>query len=374
MILLKNEICNPLADLFNLSFSSGKFPSVLKIAKVVPVYKKDSKLDYQNYRPISLLSNVEKVLEKLMYKRLYKFLYDNNILYDLRFDFRQNFSATHALINLTENLRQALDEGQIGCGIFLVLQKAFDTVEHEILLSKLDHYGVRGLTNNSFKSYLTARKWYVSINGYNSSLSSIAYGVPQGSVLGPLLFLLYINDLHRAIKFCKVHHFADDTNLLFLTNSIKKLNKLINTDLKNLSNWLNANKISLNVKKTETIIFKSRRKKYEGVIKLKLNRQRLHSSNNVKYLGIKIDENLNWKHHINEVSTKLIRTNAILFKIRNSKLLRSIYFAIFESHLNCSSLVWAHNPGSIKRLIILQKKTLRIINFKPRNCHTSPWN
>ena len=158
MILLKNEICNPLADLFNLSFSSGKFPSVLKIAKVVPVYKKDSKLDYQNYRPISLLSNVEKVLEKLMYKRLYKFLYDNNILYDLRFDFRQNFSATHALINLTENLRQALDEGQIGCGIFLVLQKAFDTVEHEILLSKLDHYGVRGLTNNSFKSYLTARK------------------------------------------------------------------------------------------------------------------------------------------------------------------------------------------------------------------------
>ena len=157
-ILLKNEVSNPLADLFNLSFSSGKFPSVLKIAKVVPVYKKDSKLDYQNYRPISLLSNVEKVLEKLMYKRLYKFLYGNNILYDLRFGFRQNFSATHALINLTENLRQALDEGQIGCGIFLFLQKAFDTVEHEILLSKLDHYGVRGLTNNSFKSYLTARK------------------------------------------------------------------------------------------------------------------------------------------------------------------------------------------------------------------------
>ena len=128
--------------------------------------------------------------------------------------------------------------------------------------------------------------------------------------------------------------------------------------MKNLSNWLNANKISYNVKKTETIIFKSRRKKYEGVIKLKLNRQRLHSSNNVKYLGIKIDENLNWKHHINEVSTKLIRANAILFKIRNyvnPKILRSIYFAIFESHLNYSSIAWAQNPGSIKRLIILKK-------------------
>ena len=134
-------------------------------------------------------------------------------------------------------------------------------MEHEVLLSKLDHYGVRGLTNNWFESYLTGRKQYVSINGYNFSLSSIAYGIPQGSVLGSLLFVLYINDLPSAIKFRKVHHFSDDTNLLFLTNSIKEINKFINTDLKNLSNWLNANKISLNVKKTETIIFKSRRKK-----------------------------------------------------------------------------------------------------------------
>ena len=194
-------------------------------------------MDYQNYHPISLLSNIEKILKKLMYKHLYKLLNDNNFLCDLQFGFRQNFSTTHALINLTENIRQALDEGKIGHGIFVDLQKAFDTVEHEVLLSKLDHYGVCGLTNNCFKSYLTGHKQYVSINGYNSSLSSIAYVVPQGSVLCPLLFLLYnIIDLHRAIKFCKVHHFADNTNLLFLTNPIKKLNKLINTDLKNLPN------------------------------------------------------------------------------------------------------------------------------------------
>ena len=131
--------------------------------------------------------------------------------------------------------------------------------------------------------------------------------------------------------------------------------------MKKLSHWLNANKISVNVKKTETIIFKSRRKKFEGVIKLKLNRQRLHSFNNVKYLGIKIDENLKWRHHINEVSSKLVMANAILFKIRNylnPKILRSIYFAIFESHLNYYSIVWAQNPGSIKRLIILQKRPL----------------
>ena len=155
--------------------------------------------------------------------------------------------TSHVLINLTENIRQALDEGYIGCGIFVDLQKAFDTVDHEILLSKLYYYGIWGISNNWFKSYLSNHKQFVSINGYDSGLAEIKCGVPQGSVLGPLLFLLYINDLNQAIKFCKVHHFADDTNLLYLGKSIKKLNKLVNYDLKNLLYWLNANKISLNV-------------------------------------------------------------------------------------------------------------------------------
>ena len=131
------------------------------------------------------------------------------IIYDLQFGFRQKFSTSHALINLTENIRQALDKGYIGCGIFVDLQKAFDTVDHEILLSKLDYYGIRGISNNWFKSYLSNRKQFVSINGYDSELAEINCGVPQGTVLGPLLFLIYINDLNQAIKFCKVHHFAD---------------------------------------------------------------------------------------------------------------------------------------------------------------------
>ena len=238
-----------MADLFNLSFTTGVFPSVLKTAKVVPVFKKDSKLDYSNYHPISLLSNIEKILEKLMYKRLYTFLNKNNVIYNLQFGFRQQYSTSHALINITENIRKALDDGNISCGVFVDLQKAFDTVDHQILLAKLNHYGIRGVSNDWFKSYLSNRSQYVSINGYNSGLAAINCGVPQGSVLGPLLFLLYINDLNQAIKFCKVHHFADDTNLLCLGNSIKKLNKLVNADLKRLVNWLNANKISLNVKK-----------------------------------------------------------------------------------------------------------------------------
>ena len=202
----------------SLSLSFGVFPSVLKIAKVVPVFKKDSKLDYSNYRPISLLSNIEKILEELMYKRLYAFLSNNNIICNLQFGFRQQYSTSHVLINITENIRKALVDGNIGCGVFVGLQKAFDTVDHQILLAKLNHYGIHGVSNDWFKSYLSNHSQYVSINGYESGLAAINCGVPQGSVLGPLIFLLYINDLNQAIQFCKVHHFADDTNLLCLSN------------------------------------------------------------------------------------------------------------------------------------------------------------
>ena len=180
-----------------------------------------------------------------MYKRLYTFLDYNNIIYDLQFGFRQQYSTSHALINITENIRKALDDGNIGCGVFVDLQKAFDTVDHQILLAKLNHYGIGGVSNDWFKSYLSNHNQCISINGYESGLAAINCGVPQGSFLGPLLFLLYINHLDQAIKFCKVHHFADDTNLLCLSNSIKKLNKLVNVDLKHLLNWLNANKFYL---------------------------------------------------------------------------------------------------------------------------------
>ena len=184
-----------------------------------------------------------------MYKRLYTFVDNKNIIYDLQFGFRQQYSTSHVLINITKNIRKALDDGNIGCGAFVDLQKAFDTLDHHILLATSNHYGIRGVSNDWFKSYLSNRRQYVFINGYESGLAAINCGVPQGSVLGPLLFLLYINDLNQAIKSCKVHHVADDTNLLCLSNLIKKLNKQVNADLKHLVNWLNANKISLNEKR-----------------------------------------------------------------------------------------------------------------------------
>ena len=271
--LLKNDVSSQLADIFNISFSTGVFPTILKVAKVFPVNKKDSELDFSNYQPISLLSNIEKILEKQMYNRVYNFFTKNNLIYPLQFGFRQQYSTFHALISLTEDIRKNLGKGNIGCGIFVDLQTAFDTVEHDILLAKLEHYGIRGITNEWFKPCLFDRKQFVSINGHVSNKASVKYGILQGSVLGPLLFLIYINDIDHAIKFFKVHHFAYDTNLVHSSKSVKKLNKYINIDMKNLFNWLNANKISLNIKNTELVIFKHKNKKLECPIKIKLSRK-----------------------------------------------------------------------------------------------------
>ena len=197
----------------------------------------------------------------------------------------------------------------------------------------------------------------------------------QRSILGPLLFLIYINDLHAAIKYSKVHHFADDTNLLNFNSCVKSMNKQVNYDLKNLSNWLKANKISLNVGKTELVLFTSSKKQLDCDLKIKLNGKRLYETDSVKYLGIQIDKRLTWKQHINHVTIKLNKANAMLSKLRHVldiKTLRLVCYAIFESHLCYASLVWAQNNNSVKRLHLLQKKSLRLMFFQSRNCHAGP--
>ena len=251
-----------MCHIFNLSFTNGEHPNKLRIAQVISVFKKGSKLVPSNYRPISLLSNINKILEKLMFSRLYKFLDICNCLYELQYGFREKYSTNHALINITENIREALDNNQSVCGVFVDFQKAFDTVNHEILLQKLNYYGVRGCTNNWFKSYLSQRKQFVSVLGFDSKIKIVNHEVPQGSVLGPLLFLIYINDLHKSIKNSKVFHFADDTNLLNISNSHKDQIKNINYDLKSLYAWLLANKITLNCDKTEVVFFKKKELKF----------------------------------------------------------------------------------------------------------------
>ena len=228
--------------MFNMSFSQGQCPTFLKISSVIPIFKKDSKLIVSNYRPISLLSNINRILEKLMFNRLYSFLETNKCIYDLQFGFRQKHSTNHALLSMTQQIKDIIDKGNIAVGVFVDFQKAFDTVNHKILLQKLEHYGIRGIANNWFSSYLSNRRQYVSIGSTNSDTMPVAHGVPQGSVSGPLLFLTYINDLHKCIHFSTTRHFADDTNLLYAIALSKIRNRnptrKLNTDLKSLNHWL----------------------------------------------------------------------------------------------------------------------------------------
>ena len=367
LCLIADEISPLISKLINLSFETGQFPTAMKLAKITPVHKKGSQTDLDNYRPISLLSNINKAFEKIMYERVYKFLSTQNSFFEKQFGFRVKHSTAHALISLTEHIREALDNNKFACGIFIDLKKAFDTVDHGILLKKLSYYGIRGLPNEWFKSYLTERKQFVSINGFDSKILKTSIGVPQGSVLGPLLFLIYINDLNTAIKHSLVHHFADDTNLLHVNSSMQKLNKLLNYDLKSLCNWLKANKIALNVAKTELLFFRSPTKANIEFPKLKIDGKILHPSQTVKYLGVYIDEYLSFNQHANYLVSKLRRNNGMLSKIRHfvpENVLRSIYFSIFESHLSYCCTVWGQKGNHIvNKLVTLQNKAVRIITF-----------
>ena len=368
LLLIKTQLAEPLAAIFNLSIEKGIYMDKLKISRIVSIYKnKGDKFQSQNYRPISLLSNINKIFEKLMHKRLYKFLEDQLIIFSKQFGFRQRHSTIHALIDLTEDIRKGMDDNNYVCGIFVDLQKAFDTVDHHILLKKLEHYGIRGTANDWFRSYLTGRKQYVSITGHDSEIRLNEVGVPQGSVLGPLLFLIYINDLHKAIKYCTTRHFADDTNLLLKGKNLKQMKKHLNYDLDQLCDWLKANKIALNCDKTEMIIFRHPNKKINYDLKVKVNGKKLRLSSNVKYLGVYLDEHLNWSYHVDALAAKLTRASGMLAKIRhyvNEKTLLNIYHGIFSSIMTYGSQIWGQFTNKhVKRIQKLQNKAIRIINF-----------
>ena len=225
--LLDDSISSDLSILINKSFAIGIFPDKLKIAKFIPIFKKGVMTKTSNYRPISLLSTFSKIFEKLMQTRLQKFLETCDVLFCMQFGFRSGHSTEHALISLTESIKTTLDNKRLGCGIFIDLQKAFDTVNHEILLNKLEHYGIRDTVLAWFESYLTNRRQLVSINGYSSSMCSISCGVPQRSVLGPLLFLIYINDLPNVSSMLSFFLFADETNIYLEADDLNSLTQTI---------------------------------------------------------------------------------------------------------------------------------------------------
>ena len=374
----KNFFSFWISKLINLCFETGEFPELLKLAKVIPLHKKESILCYLNYRPISLLSVFSKIYEKTIYCRIYSYLVKNNLIYAKQFGFRGNHSVNHAIISITEYIRSLIDKGEYVCGVFVDLEKAFDTVHHNILCDKIKAYGLRGNINKLLKSYLSDRKQYVSINGHDSEIKDVTCGVPQGSSLGPLLFLIYINDFRLCLSKTSCGHFADDTFIIYNSKNPKTLETVMNHELKLMTKWLRLNKLSLNASKTELIFFHSQRHKLDyDNITIKLNRRiKLKPVDFVKYLGMLIDKYLSWDFHINQLCKSLSRANGILSKLRYNAPLDNclqVYHAIFTSHLTYGCNVWGlGNSENIDKVEVLQKKCVRIMAFAPFNSHTNP--
>ena len=357
-----------LCKIINLSLEVFIFPDLLKVAKVTPIHKKDSKLNHENYRPISLLSVLSKIFEKIIYKRMYSFLTKNKLIYERQYGFRSNYSTNYALANLTERIKSSLDTKDYVCGIFVDLEKAFDTVNHQILCEKLNHYGFRGGTNMLIKSYLENRKQFVSINGFESETKTITCGVPQGSSLGPLLFLIYINDFHLCLDKTDAGHFADDTFIMYASKNIKTIETVINYELKLISKWMKLNKLSLNTDKTKLIVFRTKKKPFDtNNLSIKFNGKKLTPVDYVKYLGMFIDKHLSWDFHISQLSRKLSRANGILAKLRHNAPITTclqVYYAIFYSHLMYGCAIWGLSSEKNLNIIrILQKKVLANYNI-----------
>ena len=273
-------------------------------------------------------------------------------------------STAHALTNITEEIRDSLDKNKYSCAVFVDFQKAFDTVNHSILLAKLEHYGIRGTINKWFESYLSNRRQYVYHNGIASDMKAITCGVPQGSVLGPLLFLIYVNDLPNISDKLRFFLFADDTNIYYDSEDLIELEKTVNQELRKLTQWLNINRLALNVSKTNFVIFRANKKVYHNVT-LVLNRKAIEQKDHVKYLGVLMDEHLNWKKQISNVTKKISRGIGLLAKLRcylDPKLLRNIYFSIVYSHLSYGIEAWGSACTSdLEKILILQKKAVRIL-------------
>ena len=367
-------ICYPLCNIFNSVLSTGVFPDKLKIARVVPIFKKGSKSELSNYRPISVLPAFSKILEKCIYNRLSDFLNECSIMTPFQYGFRSGHSTSHALIDLVYKVTQAFNSRIYLTGLFLDLSKAFDTLNHSFLLSKLENYGIRGVLLKLFESYLTDRKQYVIVNSTNSELREVGCGVPQGSILGPLLFLIYMNDICNASNTSQFILYADDTSVFLGDEDIATLCINFNIELQKISNWLLSNKLILNVKKTQCVIFTNKKINYDD-INIKMDNERIKVVPSLKFLGVTIDSKLSWHEHINDVCNKVSKCIGVLYRLRffPRNILLMIYNAIITPHLNYCNVSWASSTNySMERLFRLQKKAVRIVFHANFLAHTSP--
>jgi hypothetical protein len=343
-----NVIKEPLSFVLNKCLETGCFPDMLKLSKVIPVYKKGDKQLPQNYRPISIVPIFSKILESLMHKQLSSHFKFYNLLSPSQFGFREGRSTTTAVMEIVNHALDALESKESMALSLLDLSKAFDCVPFSIILDKLKFYGMSSQSCNIINSYLSNRRQFVSIKGKNSTVSNIKMGVPQGSVLGPFFFTVIINDLPKNMSVGSVIY-ADDTTLFTSDKYLNNLNQTIKTAEINALNWFSANKLLCNQEKTQNLI-----------ISLSSQYQEVES---VKLLGINLDSKLNWSIHTDNLCRKISRVSFLLWKLRDIlsvEYLRIAYFGLFQSHISYGLILWGHSP-SVKNILLIQKKVIRTL-------------
>ena len=303
------------------------------------------------------------------------FIKKHKILYELQFGFRENHSTVHALLEITDQIYSKLDQDNCALGVFLDLSKAFDTIDHEILLYKLHHYGFRGIVGDWFSSYLRNRKQYTCCNKAQSALGTIETGVPQGSVLGPILFTIFVNDMANAMNDAKPRLFADDTNIFCFSNNLDDLTRVINSELAKLDEWFKANKLLINTSKTNHCLFKPNRNKIiNNEFSIEMG-SKLKEVSSLKYLGLQIDCNLNWNDHMDILTNSLVKYCSMFAKLRHLvpvECLKALFLSLVQSKISYALEVYGvAKECHLKRLQVLQNRMLKILQFKNYRCSTN---
>ena len=355
------KFTNALAKIITSSFQDGIFPQPLKMARVIPVFKSGSKKDVANYRPISLLDSFSKIYEKLMHNRVVEFMESNESFHELQYGFRSGRAGEHALLTAQNYILHSLNKQQVSLLLLIDFSKAFDMVEHSILLKKLDYYGIRGTALKWFESYLCNREQFVTVNGVDSTKMGIKYGVPQGSILGPLLFVIYINDLPNICHLAKFILYADDANIIVSGQSMHEIEQQLAELIPALTKWVGSNGLKLNLKKTSYMIFSKR--KIDNVGDIYISNTKIERKSECRFLGVIIDDKLCWAKHINAVKAKMSRYVGIMYRIKSLlpvKARLQIFHSFVQSHLNFCPLVWGFAAKNhIESLFSSQKKGLR---------------
>ena len=369
LLKLSSSIVGPsLAYIFKSCIDAEIFPNEWKIAKVTPLFKKGSKRELGNYRPISVLPLISKIFEKIIYRQLYDYLQDNSLLNTYQSGFRSMHSTLTALLETTNNWSINIDNGLLNGVLFVDLKKAFDTIDHEIILRKLANYGVDQSALRFFASYLRNRSQKCSVNGALSSASELTCGVPQGSILGPLLFLIYINDLPNCLDTSCAKMFADDTNITVPGCTFAELEQATNSELNNLYSWLKANKLSLNIAKTEFMVISTRQKFLAencSEINIQLDGHPICRVEHATSLGLIIDDRLSWSNHIKELCRKISSAIGALRRIRSlisQSTAEQIYNALIQPYFDYCAPVWDGLSSYLcEKLQKLQNRAARVI-------------